>query len=1235
MGSDGTSCIDTEDEEMAEVGSQVSQSPPVRTAPSRPSKRRRISSTSEDDSLDDFVVDSDSDHVSKRNKRRFSRESAASASDGETRMGGMRRRGRSRISTVGDTSCDEAKEEPAREKRKSRYHIHIPKDHELPPPIVEYATQVPDVLEDPDSSPYRIRGAVWKFQKPRKITATPKTLSVPTATPARPDPGETKNATASSTEFRSKTAPLNVSSPEYEDENDGDGGEENNAFTPNPAVEDPYHEMEVDYAHEIEDLPSDAFLSSPVLSSPEKNTSTHLSTRNMGLDLPNPPTLQLHVAASQPSLRQTTLFGGRAQAEVSRPSQANKVHNYRADRLPEEATHHMLLQEATKTWIYPINLGAIRDYQYSIVSTGLFNNTLVALPTGLGKTFIAATIMFNFFRWTKDAQIVFMAPTKPLVSQQVDACFNVVGIPRSATTLLTGQIAPALRAEAWQAKRVFFMTPQTLENDLRSGHADPKRIVLLVIDEAHRATGNYAYVKVIKLMRTFSKSFRVLALTATPGTDVEAVQEVIDGLEISKIEIRTEDSIDIQQFVHQRNIEQIELEPSDEMIMVQELVSKSLQPLVDLLCSQNAYYNKDPMSLTPFGMTKASRQWQADAGRRASAGLKGMMMGLFTVLASFAHSIKLLNMHGIGPFYQAAKDFRTEVEWKGSKGGKYRKQINDSPHFKKLMDRIQAWINRDDFVGHPKLTYLCDTILNHFLDAGDGRRADNAPPSATRVIVFSEFRDSAGEIVRVLNRHRPLIRASVFVGQANSKRTDGMSQKTQIETINKFKLGTFNVLVATSIGEEGLDIGQVDLIVCYDASASPIRMLQRMGRTGRKRAGKIVLLLMKGKEKESFGKAKDNYEHMQKLICDGSRFNFRHDLSSRIIPRDTNPVVEKKHIEIPLENTQDTSLPEPKKTSMRAKKRPAKKFHMPDGAETGFRKASKLVKNSTDSDSDLDTEAEIAKVKRWREQLELSNEQETPIPALETVFLVLEDEKELERRYQSVQGDGSQEVSLPEMTNHPASQRSLRPTKQVKHGRYTQRFVAMIRNVRGMTETITNRWQQLYAEYGPLDEPDPPLSSSDETSRQEPVREPAMGGFPQRRRSSESRQPQRHLAMGSSDDDSETFTHCDLDADLEGFVVGDTTVTYDREHDGDSTLCSSPLQTPMPKSKLFFEPTDFPGTQDTNDDDDMPDVGDILGSRRLAHCRSPLKETQQDCNRRSKPGRTRKRRVVVQDDSDE
>ncbi|KAI1162228.1 hypothetical protein F5B18DRAFT_625142 [Nemania serpens] len=752
------------------------------------------------------------------------------------------------------------------------------------------------------------------------------------------------------------------------------------------------------------------------------------------------------------SFKQTTLFGQTVNGdESSGPSQSSRTGAFRADLPPEPPTHHELDQEAMKTWVYPTNLGATRDYQFSIVKNGLFNNTLVALPTGLGKTFIAATVMLNYFRWMKTAKLIFVAPTKPLVSQQVDACFHIAGIPRSQTTLLTGEVAPALRAEEWNSKRVFFMTPQTLENDLSSGFADPKSIGLLVIDEAHRATGNYAYVKVVTFLRRFSTSFRILALTATPGSKVEAVQEVIDGLGISYVEIRTENSLDIKPYVHQRDEDIVVLDPSDEIIFVRDLFAKSLQPLVDKLCSQNAYYGRDASALTTFGLVKARKDWNAGPGRNANMGLKSMINAIFTILSSLAHSIKLLNFHGIKPYYENLVQFRDDLEGQGQKGSKYKRQIVENASFQEMMNKIDRWIRNENFVGHPKLTHLSNTVLNHFMDAGDGR--EGGASSNTRIIVFSEYRDSAEEIVRVLNSHKPLIRAAVFVGQADSKRYEGMKQAEQIQRIQKFKDGEFNVLVATSIGEEGLDIGQVDLIICYDASASPIRMLQRMGRTGRKRAGRVVLLLMRGKEEDNYTKSKDGYEKMQSMICDGSRFNFRHDLSTRIVPRDIRPEVDMKAVEIPVENTQHSGLPEPKKRKA-AKKRPPKKFHMPDGVETGFQTVSSMLGMPQ------------ANKKSKARKIVTEEDQVADIPDLAQVLLSSEQVDELNKIYKNIpyqNGDAMEFIKGVDMRAHFTAQRVRRKTVHIKHGAYTKRSVKLFQ-ILAQSQSARDRFRKPYGD---------------------------------------------------------------------------------------------------------------------------------------------------------------------------
>ena len=898
-------------------------------------------------------------------------------------------------------------------KRKSKYRIHIPKNPDIPKDA--FYTQPPQ-----RSSPYRINEFCW--QKPQRSAASP---SPRINSSTLHSPHIFKNVTQV-LETDDERVSASSSSPEP-----AIGSEQFQNGSPDAVPNEDYNEFDearIQYYDDIlADLPSDAFSLSPT---PPKSTNVRpviVSSQPEGTQSWPPPFQRQAVGAPPLNLRQTTLFGTQPQ-QIASQSQSTKKHNWPLANREEPPTHHKLNRDALMTWVYPTNLGEIRDYQYSIVARGLYHNMLVALPTGLGKTFIAATIMLNWFRWTKDAQLVFVAPTKPLVSQQVKACFGIVGIPPSATTMLTGGTPPGVRAEEWLSKRVFFMTPQTIINDLKTGICDPKRIVLLVVDEAHRATGGYAYVEVVKFLNRFNSSFRVLALTATPGSSIESVQEVISGLGISRIEMRTEESLDIRQYVHLRKVDTILFDCSEEMVMLMDLFAKALQPVLDKLCGMNAYWQKDPMSLTPYGCNQAQQKWNAsDAGRNAHIGIKVMVNNIFSLLATLAHGIELLKFHGIGPFYHKVVGFRDEDGENTKKGGKYRMQIIESMQFQTVMSRIQSWIKKPDFVGHPKLDYLQSIVLRHFVDTGDdGGASEN---SGTRVMVFVHYRESAEEISRVLKRNEPMVRPHVFVGQANSKGSKGMDQKTQLEVIKNFKEGIYNTLVATSIGEEGLDIGEVDLIVCYDASASPIRMLQRMGRTGRKRAGNIVMTLMRGKEENNFIKAKDNYERMQKDIAAGTRFEYDHEHSRRIVPKDIQPIVDKKIIDIPLEYSQ-ADLPEPKKRG-RPPKKPAKKFHMPDNVKTGFVKASRIEGDERSDDESLISQSPVRKVAVTPEL----------IPSLDEVVLTAAEIHELGHNYLQVGDDAPQFVDIPRLDVFPDLQRFLRPTKFIQHGRVTTKFV--------------------------------------------------------------------------------------------------------------------------------------------------------------------------------------------------
>ena len=607
--------------------------------------------------------------------------------------------------------------------------------------------------------------------------------------------------------------------------------------------------------------------------------------------------------------------------------------NIMSSSLPKQDSipiHHVVDEEAAKIWIYPSQI-AVRDYQFNICQKALLNNTLVALPTGLGKTFIAAVIMLNWYRWVPKGKIVFVAPTKPLVAQQVEACYKICGIPLADTARLTGQQSAETRKLAWNTRRVFFMTPQTFLNDLRNGLCDANDIVCYVIDEAHKAKGSYAYAETVKFIRQRQNAFRVLALSATPGSDTDSVQAVIDALGIKRIEIRTEDSIDIRQYVHKRNIEVTPIALTPEICKIQQIFYSVLGKQLSKVRNFAEGKIRDCESLTQYAVLLSQREFMNSiAFRSMDAASKGIHRTIFAYMISLARAKELLEIHGVRAFYETIKDFE---ENEGRKPSKMKLEITGSQPWKRMMQEINILLSLPEFVSHPKIDRATTIILNHFSQYND-RKLE------TRVIVFAQYRSSADEIVRMLRRHSPMIRPNVFIGQSLAKSGVGMTQKEQLSTVKDFIDGKFNVLVATSIGEEGLDIGDVDLIVSFDSSSSPIRMLQRFGRAGRKREGHIHVLLTKGKEERKYEISQDAYNKMQKLISSGSVFNYRDDLSPRILPHSIQPECEKKVIDGIQESVEDIDLiPALPKPVRKGKKEP-KKMHMPEGAITTFMKAS-------------------------------------------------------------------------------------------------------------------------------------------------------------------------------------------------------------------------------------------------------------------------------------------------------
>ncbi|KAK3036008.1 hypothetical protein RJ639_031181 [Escallonia herrerae] len=516
--------------------------------------------------------------------------------------------------------------------------------------------------------------------------------------------------------------------------------------------------------------------------------------------------------------------------------------------------------EAAKTWIYPVNI-PLRDYQFSITRTALFSNTLVALPTGLGKTLIAAVVMYNYFRWFPEGKIVFAAPSRPLVMQQIEACHNIVGIPQEWTIDLTGQVSPTRRSCFWKAKRVFFVTPQVLEKDIQSGSCLVKDLVCLVIDEAHRASGNYSYCVALRELMAVPVQLRILALSATPGSKQQAIQQIIDNLQISTLEYRNESDHDVIPYVHDRKIELIQVALGPDAVEINNLLLQVIHPFVARLCAVGVLQKRDFQTLSPCDLLNSRDKFRQAPPEDLPHMKYGEVEGYFGVLITLYHIRKLLSSHGIRP----ACEMLEEKLKQGS--------------FVRLMSRNEvlgnARVLMKQSLSHgapsPKLSKLLEVLIGHF------KKKD---PQNSRVIIFSNFRGSVRDIMDALTNISEYVKATEFIGQSSGKISKGQSQKVQQAVLEKFRAGGYNVIVATSIGEEGLDIMEVDLVICFDANISPLRMIQRMGRTGRKHEGRGYI------------RKQANSSAIKKHMRNGGMNSFNFHSSPRMIPHIFKPEVQ-------------------------------------------------------------------------------------------------------------------------------------------------------------------------------------------------------------------------------------------------------------------------------------------------------------------------------------------------------
>ena len=446
-----------------------------------------------------------------------------------------------------------------------------------------------------------------------------------------------------------------------------------------------------------------------------------------------------------------------------------------------------------------------RDYQINLASQAIDENCIVVLPTGLGKTTIALHVISEYLLKESNS-ILFLAPTRVLVNQHFD--FLKKNLTIDDIVLITGEDSVEKRTDLWN-HRIICATPEVARNDMNNNFVKSNQFSLVIFDEVHRTTGDYAYSSIAEHLE--NSSTRILGMTATLPSEQEKATEILTRLQISVVAERNETSPDVKPYIQETNTEWINVELSSELKTIQKLLKFALDERYDLL-KKNGLPLNDQQSLSsllrlrPFVLSKS----------RKSA--KPLFTGI-----RIHYALNILEAHGVTPFLQFCK--RAQAK----KGVGVKDLFELDPNFTKALSLAKEAKSKG--IEHSKIPKLKEIL--------------NSVPG--KALIFTSYRDSVDMIHAELCKMN--IPAGILIGKAGDT---GLKQKKQIEVVQKFRDGEFKVLVATRVGEEGLDIAEVNQVIFYDNVPSSIRFIQRRGRTGRKDTGKLVVLIAKNTIDETY-----------------------------------------------------------------------------------------------------------------------------------------------------------------------------------------------------------------------------------------------------------------------------------------------------------------------------------------------------------------------------------------------
>ncbi len=471
-----------------------------------------------------------------------------------------------------------------------------------------------------------------------------------------------------------------------------------------------------------------------------------------------------------------------------------------------------------------------RDYQEGILKTCLDKNCLVVLPTGLGKTLISLMLAIERMKKFPGEKVLFLAPTKPLAEQHLGYFEKHLPELFGEMSLFTGEVSPEKRKKMWKFSDIVFSTPQCIANDLKNRLYDLSGVCLLVEDEAHRCLKNYDYNYVASEYMKQSQNKRILGLTASPGSEKSRIREICKNLSIEAVELRTRESDDVKGYLQDLEFEKVFVDFPQDFSEIRDLIKRIFNDCVEGLRNRKLLYG--------FPTKTEIINLQKKISHSVSMGNKNynylIGMSLCAQAIKLQHTLELLETQTLKGFNDYMKELMSQASAGKSKGVL---KLVSRTEFKSAFERSNSMLANK--IEHPKVKNVVQIVEKEI--------SKNAN---AKIIVFTQFRETASAISNALNNLSG-IRSKIFVGQAIKKGV-GLSQKDQKRIIGEFASGETNVLCATCIGEEGLDIPEVNAVVFYEPVASAIRTIQRSGRTARLSKGKIVVLMTKKTRDEAY-----------------------------------------------------------------------------------------------------------------------------------------------------------------------------------------------------------------------------------------------------------------------------------------------------------------------------------------------------------------------------------------------